>query len=132
MTIAPGASILSAAGRTPRSTPVRSSRAGARVVGGVTLSEGASVWYNAVLRADGDTITIGVGSNLQDNVSVHVDAGHPVVIGENVSVGPQRRRARLHDRRRIAHRHGRRRAERRRDRRRMPHRGRRGGARRSA
>ena len=57
------------------------------MVGGVTLSEGASVWYNAVLRADGDAITIGVGSNLQDNVSVHVDAGHPVVIGENVSVG---------------------------------------------
>jgi carbonic anhydrase/acetyltransferase-like protein (isoleucine patch superfamily) len=61
--------------------------AGARVIGGVTLGPGASVWYNAVLRADGDTITVGAGSNLQDNVSVHVDAGRPVVIGENVSVG---------------------------------------------
>ena len=87
MTIAPGASILSAAGRTPTIDPSAFVAAGARVVGGVTLSEGASVWYNAVLRADGDTITIGVGSNLQDNVSVHVDAGRPVVIGENVSVG---------------------------------------------
>jgi carbonic anhydrase/acetyltransferase-like protein (isoleucine patch superfamily) len=53
----------------------------------VTLGPGASVWYNAVLRADGDTITVGANSNLQDNVSVHVDAGTPVVIGENVSVG---------------------------------------------
>lgn len=61
--------------------------AGARVIGAVTLSEGASVWYNAVLRADSAPIAVGVGSNLQDNVSVHVDAGHPVVIGENVSVG---------------------------------------------
>jgi carbonic anhydrase/acetyltransferase-like protein (isoleucine patch superfamily) len=87
MTIAPGASVLSAAGRTPTIDPSAFVAPGARVVGGVTLSEGASVWYNAVLRADGDTIMIGVGSNLQDNVSVHVDSGHPVVIGENVSVG---------------------------------------------
>ena len=87
MTIAPGASVLSAAGRTPRLHPTAFVAAGARVVGGVTLSEGSSVWYNAVLRADGDTIAIGVGSNLQDNVSVHVDSGRPVVIGENVSVG---------------------------------------------
>ena len=40
-----------------------------------------------MLRGDGDSITVGGGSNLQDNVSVHVDAGSPVVIGENVSVG---------------------------------------------
>ncbi len=87
MTIAPEASVLSAAGRTPALDPTAFVAAGARVVGGVTLSEGSSVWYNAVLRADGDTITVGVGSNLQDNVSVHVDPGHPVVIGQNVSVG---------------------------------------------
>jgi carbonic anhydrase/acetyltransferase-like protein (isoleucine patch superfamily) len=87
MTIAPGASVLSAAGRTPALDPTSFIAAGARVVGGVTLGPGASVWYNAVLRADGDTITVGANSNLQDNVSVHVDAGRPVVIGENVSVG---------------------------------------------
>ncbi len=87
MSVAPGASVLSAAGRSPSLDPTAFVAAGARVVGGVTLSEGASVWYNAVLRADGDTITIGAGSNLQDNVSVHVDAGHPVVIGRDVSVG---------------------------------------------
>jgi carbonic anhydrase/acetyltransferase-like protein (isoleucine patch superfamily) len=87
MTIAAGASVLSAAGRTPSVEPSAFIAAGARVIGGVTLGEGSSVWYNAVLRADGDTITVGAGSNLQDNVSVHVDAGRPVVIGENVSVG---------------------------------------------
>jgi carbonic anhydrase/acetyltransferase-like protein (isoleucine patch superfamily) len=87
MSIAVGASVLSAAGRTPQLHPSAFVATGARVVGGVTLAEGASVWYNAVLRADGDTITIGAGSNLQDNVSVHVDAGRPVVIGQNVSVG---------------------------------------------
>ncbi|WP_396656830.1 gamma carbonic anhydrase family protein [Microbacterium sp.] len=87
MTIADGASILSVAGRTPQLAPDSFVASGARVIGGVTLGPGASVWYNAVLRADGDTITVGAGSNLQDNVSVHVDAGKPVVIGENVSVG---------------------------------------------
>lgn len=87
MTIVEGASVLSVAGRTPAIHPSAFVAAGARVLGGVTLAEGASVWYNAVLRADGDTITVGRGSNLQDNVSVHVDAGRPVVIGEDVSVG---------------------------------------------
>ena len=87
MTIASGASVLAAAGRTPDLDPTAFVATGARIVGGVTLARGASVWYNAVLRADGDTITVGANSNLQDNVSVHVDAGKPVVIGENVSVG---------------------------------------------
>jgi len=87
MTIAEGASVLSVSGETPVLDPSAFVAAGARVIGAVTLGEGASVWYNAVLRADGDTITVGAGSNLQDNVSVHVDPGSPVVIGENVSVG---------------------------------------------
>jgi carbonic anhydrase/acetyltransferase-like protein (isoleucine patch superfamily) len=87
MTISSGASVLSAAGRTPSIDPSAFVAVGARVVGGVTLAAGASVWYNAVLRADGDTIAVGAGSNVQDNVAVHVDAGRPVVIGENVSIG---------------------------------------------
>lgn len=87
MTIAEGATILPVDGKTPQLHETAFVAAGARVLGDVTLAEGASVWYNAVLRADGDSITIGAGSNLQDNVSVHVDRGSPVVIGENVSVG---------------------------------------------
>lgn len=87
MTVAEGASILSVSGMTPELHPSSFVAAGARVIGAVTLAEGASVWYNAVLRADGDTITVGEGSNLQDNVAVHVDRGSPVRIGANVSVG---------------------------------------------
>lgn len=60
---------------------------GARIIGAVTLAPRASVWCNAVLRADVAPITIGRGSNVQDNVSVHVDARHPTVLGEAVSVG---------------------------------------------
>ncbi|QIG40535.1 gamma carbonic anhydrase family protein [Microbacterium sp. 4R-513] len=87
MTIDADASVLVLAGRSPSIDASAFVAAGARVIGDVALGEGASVWYNAVLRADSDAIRVGAGSNLQDNVSVHVDAGHPTVIGENVSVG---------------------------------------------
>src|SRR6478735_5200537 len=87
MTIAEHASVLSVGGKTPHVHPSAFVAHGARLVGEVTLGEGSSVWYNAVLRGDSASITVGAGSNLQDNVSVHVDAGHPVVIGANVSVG---------------------------------------------
>jgi carbonic anhydrase/acetyltransferase-like protein (isoleucine patch superfamily) len=59
----------------------------ATLVGRVALGERASVFYGAVVRADVDAITIGDGSNLQDNVTVHCDAGKPTSIGSGVSVG---------------------------------------------
>ena len=60
---------------------------GAIVLGNVTLREDVGIWYNATVRGDKDTIVIGKGSNVQDNSVVHVDAGHPVKIGENVTIG---------------------------------------------
>ncbi|MFI9201375.1 gamma carbonic anhydrase family protein [Streptomyces sp. NPDC053048] len=57
------------------------------VLGDVTLAAGASVWYHAVLRADCGPITLGAGSNVQDNCTVHVDPGFPVTVGERVTVG---------------------------------------------
>ncbi len=81
------ASVLSIAGLTPQIDGSAFLATGARVIGDVRLGPDSSVWYNAVLRGDSASITVGVGSNLQDNVSVHVDADSPVVIGENVSVG---------------------------------------------
>jgi carbonic anhydrase/acetyltransferase-like protein (isoleucine patch superfamily) len=59
----------------------------ATLVGRVSLGENASVFYGSVLRADVDSITIGEGSNIQDNVSVHCDAGIPTTVGRGVSVG---------------------------------------------
>lgn len=60
---------------------------GARVLGNVTLKDQASVWFGAVLRADSDAIVIGERSNIQDNCTVHTDAGFPVIVGGQVSVG---------------------------------------------
>jgi carbonic anhydrase/acetyltransferase-like protein (isoleucine patch superfamily) len=60
---------------------------GAFLRGDVTLGEKVSVWYNAVLRADQEAITIGKNSNIQDNAVLHGDQGNDVVVGENVTVG---------------------------------------------
>lgn len=59
----------------------------ATLVGAITLGERASVFYGAVLRADMDIITVGDDTNLQDNVTMHVDHGAPAHIGARVSVG---------------------------------------------
>lgn len=87
MSIASGASVLSLPNTTPSIDATAFVADGARIVGDVSLAAGCSVWYNAVLRGDSAGIVLGPGSNVQDNVSVHVDSGHPVVIGSKVSVG---------------------------------------------
>jgi carbonic anhydrase/acetyltransferase-like protein (isoleucine patch superfamily) len=61
--------------------------AGAVLAGRVRLLPGSSVWYNAVLRAEAEDIVLGERSNIQDNVSCHVDAGYPLTVGADVSVG---------------------------------------------
>lgn len=60
---------------------------GAVVRGDVRIERNASIWYNAVLRGDVDSIAVGEGSNIQDGCVVHVDRGRPVRIGRNVTVG---------------------------------------------
>ena len=59
----------------------------ATIVGDVTLGKKTGIWFGAVLRADNDSITVGDGSNIQDNCVVHVSDKHPVTIGKNVSIG---------------------------------------------
>ena len=57
------------------------------LIGRVRLMKGSSVWFGAVLRGDNDWITIGENSNIQDNSVLHTDAGIPLEIGTNVTVG---------------------------------------------
>jgi carbonic anhydrase/acetyltransferase-like protein (isoleucine patch superfamily) len=53
------------------------------------MAEKSSVWFGAVIRGDNEPITIGAGSNVQDNSVLHSDPGQPLTIGENVIVGHQ-------------------------------------------
>lgn len=61
--------------------------AGAVVIGDVTLAADASVWFNAVLRGDSESLRIGEGSNIQDGAICHADPGFPLVIGAGVTIG---------------------------------------------
>jgi len=60
---------------------------GAAVIGRVVLKKGASIWFNAVLRADIADIVIGEYSNVQDNSVIHVDYDVPVIVGNYVTIG---------------------------------------------
>ena len=59
----------------------------ATVIGRVELKQNASIWYGAVLRGDVERIVIGENSNVQDGSVLHTDAGSPLTIGANVTIG---------------------------------------------
>ena len=61
----------------------------ASIIGDVILREDTSIWFGAVLRGDVERITIGRGSNVQDNSVLHCDPGAPLVLDEYVTVGHQ-------------------------------------------
>ena len=59
----------------------------ATLIGAVILEDQASVWFNAVLRGDNETIHIGPDSNVQDGCVMHTDPGFPLTLGRGVTVG---------------------------------------------
>ena len=59
----------------------------AQVMGDVELANEVSIWFGVVLRGDTDTIRIGAGSNIQDGSVLHADAGMPLTVGAQVTVG---------------------------------------------
>ena len=59
---------------------------GAAVVGDVTFGPDCSVWFNAVIRGDGEPIVLGEGCNVQDCAVLHSDV-FPTVLGDYVTVG---------------------------------------------
>jgi carbonic anhydrase/acetyltransferase-like protein (isoleucine patch superfamily) len=59
----------------------------AAVIGKVILGKDSSIWFNAVLRGDNDTITIGERCNIQDGSVFHVDPGKPLVLEREITIG---------------------------------------------
>jgi len=57
------------------------------LIGDVTIEDGASVWFGAVLRGDVAPIRVGRNSNIQDGTVIHGEFNSPTIIGENVTVG---------------------------------------------
>lgn len=60
---------------------------GAKIIGDVHIDEGASIWYNSVIRGDIASIYIGKGTNIQDLSVIHVNTNVPVIIENDVSIG---------------------------------------------
>ncbi|MDP1524769.1 MAG: gamma carbonic anhydrase family protein [Rhodocyclaceae bacterium] len=59
----------------------------ATLIGDVHLAANVSIWWNAVLRGDNDPISIGANTNIQDGSVLHTDAGVPMSLGRDITVG---------------------------------------------
>ncbi len=59
----------------------------ATVVGSVVLEADVSIWFQVVIRAENDQVTLGEGSNVQDGSVLHVDPGYPLTLGRRVTIG---------------------------------------------
>ena len=60
----------------------------ADIIGDVTIADDVSIWFNCVLRADGNSISVGRGTNIQDGTVVHITTQlHGTSIGADVLIG---------------------------------------------
>lgn len=81
------AHILSVAGVSPRIGRGVFLAPTASITGDVIMHDDASAFYGVSVRGDTDAVVVGEGTNLQDNVVLHTEAGAPTVLGRHVSVG---------------------------------------------
>lgn len=79
--------IIPFAGHTPQVSETAFVAHSSSLIGRVTVESAAVVLFGAVVRGDLEPIVLGENSNLQDNVVLHTDLGHPVRIGREVSIG---------------------------------------------
>ncbi len=73
-------------GRSPRVDPAAFVAPTATLIGDVTVEARASVWFNAVLRADYGPVIVREGANVQDGSVLHAPPGVPVDIGPGATV----------------------------------------------
>ena len=57
------------------------------LIGRVVLQAEANIWFGAVLRGDNEEISIGAGSNVQENCVLHTDIGYPLIVGDSCTIG---------------------------------------------
>ena len=59
----------------------------ATIIGDVVIKDDASIWYGTVLRGDMASISVGEGTNIQDNCTLHTDVDKPAIVGDHVTIG---------------------------------------------
>lgn len=57
------------------------------IIGDVTIGEGSNIWFGCVLRGDWGPITVGKNTSIQENVTIHIEMGRSVKIGDNCIIG---------------------------------------------
>jgi carbonic anhydrase/acetyltransferase-like protein (isoleucine patch superfamily) len=60
---------------------------GSHVIGDIVLGAKTSIWFGATLRGDNERVTIGAGSNVQENSVLHTDMGYPLDVGAGCTIG---------------------------------------------
>ena len=60
---------------------------GAVVSGNVRCGKDCSIWYNATVRGDSAELKMGSRVNVQESAVLHLDAGYPMNIGDDVTIG---------------------------------------------
>ena len=74
-------------GKTPQADPSVFLAPTASLIGDVVMEPGSSAFYGVCVRGESNSIRVGAGSNLQDNVVLHADPGFPTTVGQRVSIG---------------------------------------------
>lgn len=75
-------------GKTPQLGNLAFLAENATIIGDVEIGDESSVWYNAVIRGDVDSIRIGSRTNIQDLAMVHCTFEYsPTLIGDDVTIG---------------------------------------------
>ncbi len=77
--------LRSLGGKSPQVDPEAFVSEAAYIIGDVVIGPRSSIWPGAVIRADSGRITIGEGSNVQDNSVLHADAD--AWVGSGVTIG---------------------------------------------
>lgn len=60
---------------------------GCHIIGNVALGALSNIWFGTTLRGDNERITIGEGSNIQENCVLHTDLGFPLTVGAGCTIG---------------------------------------------
>lgn len=88
MRILPNALIMPYRGQRPHLGHDVLVASGAQLIGALTVGPESSIWFNTVIRADVQPISIGARTNVQDNSTIHVTAKDgPCTIGSDVTIG---------------------------------------------
>jgi carbonic anhydrase/acetyltransferase-like protein (isoleucine patch superfamily) len=58
------------------------------VIGDVVVGDRANIWFNCILRGDGNYIRVGAETNVQDGTIIHISTKrYPAIIGARVTIG---------------------------------------------